>query len=43
MPAVTPGYVTPLSQYTREYDFVAGAGHQNIGAWIDRAATEAGR
>jgi hypothetical protein len=37
------GYVTPLSSYADEYDYIASDGHKNIGAWIDRAAQRAGR
>jgi hypothetical protein len=36
-------YVTRLSQSADEYDYIAGDGHKNIGAWIDRAAQRAGR
>lgn len=38
-----PGYVTPLSTHSEEYDYVADGGHAHIGAWIDRAAQRAGR
>jgi hypothetical protein len=37
------GYVMPLATGAHEYDFVAGMGHKNIGAWIDSAAERAGR
>lgn len=37
------GYVRPLSVGAHEYDFVAGGGHRNIGAWIDDAAQAVGR
>jgi hypothetical protein len=37
------GYVTPLANNADEYDYIAGEGHKNIGAWIDRAAQRAGR
>jgi MTH538 TIR-like domain (DUF1863) len=37
------GYVQPLSVGAVEYDFVAGEGHKNIGAWIDHAARLAGK
>ena len=37
-----PTYVTPLSDSAALYDYVGG-GHQSIGAWIDRAAQQAGR
>ena len=43
VPAVTQGTVAALSAYTQEYDYVAQLGHQNIGAWIDTAAAQAGR
>jgi hypothetical protein len=39
----TVGNALPLSPGTYEYDFAAQNGHKNIGAWIDLAATEAGR
>lgn len=38
-----PGYVTPLSNNTIVYDYIADNGHQNIGSWIDQAAQRAGR
>jgi hypothetical protein len=38
-----PGYVTPLSDNTIVYDYIADNGHQNIGRWIDNAAQRAGR
>ena len=41
MPQV--GWVMPLSSATADYDFVASAGHMNLGSWIDRAAIQAGR
>ncbi len=37
------GYVRSLSEGAGLYDFVAGEGHKNIGAWIDRAAKDVGR
>jgi hypothetical protein len=37
------GYVMPLSAGAREYDFVAGTGHKNLGGWVDAAAQAAGR
>jgi hypothetical protein len=37
------GYVMPLAWHTDEYDYVAGIGHKNIGAWFDGAAQQAGR
>lgn len=37
------GYVRPLSEGALQYDFVAGLGHKNIGAWIDTAAQMVGR
>jgi hypothetical protein len=37
------GYVMPLSNGTSEYDFAAGAGHRDIGKWIDDAAVSVGR
>jgi hypothetical protein len=37
-----PAYVTPLSNFAAIYDYMDG-GHRNIGAWIDRAAQQAGR
>ncbi len=43
IPSVEQGYVMPLSRYTSEYDYVAGNGHRNIGAWIDCAAAGVGR
>jgi hypothetical protein len=43
IPSVPRGYVEPLSDYVPEYDYVAEAGHRNIGAWIDRAALAVGR
>lgn len=36
------GKVAPLSDFTREYDWLQN-GYQNIGGWIDVAAIEAGR
>lgn len=41
--APASGYVTPLSQGTKTYDFVSGTGHANIGSWIDGAARAVGR
>jgi MTH538 TIR-like domain (DUF1863) len=38
-----PGYVTPLSNNTIVFDYIADNGHQNIGGWIDNAAQRAGR
>jgi hypothetical protein len=38
-----PTYVTPLSNNADSYDYIADNGHQNIGAWIDRAAQRADR
>jgi hypothetical protein len=38
-----PGYVIPLSASVTVHDYVAGAGHRNIRAWIDAAAVRAGR
>lgn len=43
IPAVQRGYVMPLARYTREYEYLSEAGHQNLGAWIDMAAAEVGR
>lgn len=37
------GYVTPLSENVPIYDYIADVGHKNIGGWIDRAASRAGR
>ncbi|HTT99192.1 MAG TPA: TIR domain-containing protein [Rhizomicrobium sp.] len=37
------GYVVPLSHGAREYDFVAGVGHSNLGTWVDSAARDVGR
>jgi hypothetical protein len=37
------GYVTPLSQNAKVYDYIADDGHRNIGSWIDRAAQDARR
>lgn len=39
----SPGYVMPLSTAVPVYDFVAGNGHKNIGAWVDAAAQAVGR
>lgn len=39
----TSDAVVPLSRHFNAYDFVAGSGRENIGAWIERAATQAGR
>jgi hypothetical protein len=38
-----PGYVTQLSSNADVYDYIAGGGHKNMGAWIDRAAQRPGR
>jgi hypothetical protein len=38
-----PGFVTPLSDGSAEYDYIADNGHRNIGSWIDIAAKRAGR
>jgi hypothetical protein len=38
-----PGYLSRLSLFADEYDYIADHGNQNIGAWIDRAARRAGR
>jgi len=38
-----PGQVVLLSTNAIEYDWIAGEGHKNIGAWIDFAAQQAGR
>jgi hypothetical protein len=38
-----PGYVTPLANNADVHDYISQGGHQNIGAWIDRAAQRAGR
>jgi hypothetical protein len=43
IPAIDPGHVMPLSEYTAEYDYVRGEGHRNIGAWIDGAAVQVNR
>jgi hypothetical protein len=43
MPSIAQGFVTPLATYTAEYDYGGGSGHENIGAWIDRAAAAVGR
>jgi len=37
------GLVTPLSDNSDEYDYIADGGHRNIGSWIDQAARRAGR
>ena len=37
------GQPQSLAAFTREYDFARQQGHKNLGAWIDLAATEAGR
>jgi hypothetical protein len=37
------GYVRPLAGGAREYDFVAGVGHKNLGTWVDAAAQDVGR
>jgi hypothetical protein len=36
-------HVTPLSVDAAEYDYELDRGHRNIGAWIDKAAKQAGR
>jgi antiphage defense system Thoeris ThsB-like protein len=36
-------HVVPLSVDTTEYDYELDLGHCNIGSWIDKAATQAGR
>jgi hypothetical protein len=36
-------YIVRLSAGTKEYDFVVGEGHKNIGRWIDAAAMSVGR
>jgi len=38
-----PGYVTPLTHGTAEWDYIGHSGSLNIGGWIDRAAQAAGR
>ena len=38
-----PGFITLLSTNAHTYDYIAGDGHKNIGAWIDYAAQQAGR
>jgi MTH538 TIR-like domain (DUF1863) len=38
-----PDYVMPLSVGADQYDYIAGDGHKNIGAWIDSAAQKAAR
>jgi hypothetical protein len=43
LPRVGVSHVMPLSWATGAYDYVAGLGHKNIGAWIDSAAGAAGR
>jgi hypothetical protein len=43
LPAPDVNHVRWLSPYVDEYDYVAGEGYKNIGAWIDRAAVRAGR
>jgi MTH538 TIR-like domain (DUF1863) len=43
MPDVAAGYVMPLSVHAHEYDMARDDGFNNIGAWIDAAATQVGR
>lgn len=43
IPAISFGFVMPLSICTREYDMTADDGFKNIGSWIDVAAALAGR
>lgn len=38
-----PGFVTPLSTGTGEYDHASQNGHKLIGAWVDHAARQVGR
>jgi MTH538 TIR-like domain (DUF1863) len=37
------GHIMPLSTGTRSYDYVRNIGHENIGSWIDFAASQVGR
>lgn len=43
LPDPNPGYIMPLSEGAKVYDYVGGDGFRNIGAWIDTAAAAAGR
>ena len=43
IPSIPQGLVMPLSRYTVEYDYMAGNGNRNIGAWVDAAAMAVGR
>jgi MTH538 TIR-like domain (DUF1863) len=43
IPAISVGYVMPLSIHTLEYDAATHDAFNNIGAWIDAAAVQAGR
>jgi hypothetical protein len=36
-------YITPVSNSALMHDYMNDDGHRNIGAWIDRAAQQAGR
>ena len=42
-PAPTTKSVTQLSSHCSRYDFVADRGRQNLGAWIEATARQAGR
>ncbi|MBI3249571.1 MAG: TIR domain-containing protein [Deltaproteobacteria bacterium] len=43
LPDPAPGYVTPLTSGSSEYNYIIQEGHKNIGVWIDSAARKAGR
>lgn len=43
LPDPPSGQVMPLSRAVPVYDYVAGGGHKNIGAWVDAAAQAVGR
>lgn len=43
LPDPQPNWITWLSAGSDEYDYATQEGHQNIGAWIDRAARKVGR
>ena len=37
------GFKRPLSQYIKTYDWILDQGYQNLGTWVDEAASNAGR
>jgi len=43
LPAMSPGYVQPLSVGLFEYDYVTQNGAENLGRWIEQAAAKAGK